>query len=141
MRMELLLNTIWVLFSAATLAIWVSSRRFGRKNQSLIRGFVLLSCALVLLFPVISMTDDLHAQEMALTHPSSSYKRLEKAVHRSGHWLLHNRPAPPSSLAASLHNPIFHPFGLFLPQRHDLPATVLVAHQSGRAPPFSSSLI
>lgn len=53
--MELLLNLAWAFVAISTLALWLhSAPRTGRRMQ-----FVALAMLLLILFPVISVTDDL----------------------------------------------------------------------------------
>ncbi len=65
--LELLLNIVWVLVVAGSLLFW---RRFLSANEHCARRpvitLVALLCILVLLFPVISATDDLHVAEFAM---------------------------------------------------------------------------
>lgn len=64
--MELVLNLAWFAFSVAALLAWMHSRRCSTDDSvPLARGLVILACILVLLLPVISITDDL-AQTPAL---------------------------------------------------------------------------
>lgn len=75
--MELLLNAIWLVVATSLLLVWRvrwlpqlrASAAAGRKWQSLI-GLV---CVLALLFPAISLTDDLHPTEFALADTKSLY--------------------------------------------------------------------
>ena len=60
--MELLLNLLWLTLVLPAVLIW---RRHSVCSRSLwhprsFRAIVLLGCLLVLLFPVVSATDDLH---------------------------------------------------------------------------------
>lgn len=59
--MELLLNLVWVFIVGSALTSWTLWRR--RSDSTLVpalgRGLLVLGCILVLLFPVISITDDL----------------------------------------------------------------------------------
>jgi hypothetical protein len=72
--MELLLNLLWLTLFLPAALIWrhqsVCSRRPGRDRS--FRAIVLLGCLLVLLFPVVSATDDLHPirTEMEESNPS-----------------------------------------------------------------------
>jgi hypothetical protein len=65
--LELLLNIVWVLVVTASLLFW---RRFSSASEHCSRrpitALVALVCILVLLFPVISATDDLHVAEVAM---------------------------------------------------------------------------
>lgn len=63
--MELVLNLAWFAFSVAALLAWLHSRRSAGDTVPLARGLVILACILVLLLPVISISDDL-AQTPAL---------------------------------------------------------------------------
>jgi len=60
--MELLLNFLWLMLALPALAIWrqhlLSSRRSLKPQHS--RSLLLLGCLLVLLFPAVSASDDLH---------------------------------------------------------------------------------
>src|ERR1700680_1724633 len=79
--MELLLNLLWLTLALPAIWMWrhesVYAKGRGRFNR--IWPFVLFGCILMLLFPVVSATDDLHAmrQEMEESSPS---KRVVKAV-------------------------------------------------------------
>lgn len=58
--MELLLNLSWLLLAMPALWLWrESARRTGRGPFRALQGMFCLGCALVLLFPVVSATDDL----------------------------------------------------------------------------------
>ncbi len=65
--LELLLNIVWVLVVTASLLLW---RRFSSASEHCssrpLTALVALVCILVLLFPVISATDDLHVAEFAM---------------------------------------------------------------------------
>lgn len=61
--MELLLNLVWVLLLLPGYAIWRQGRTRGRDRSfgDAARSLLVLGCLMVLLFPVISVTDDLQA--------------------------------------------------------------------------------
>ncbi|MGD0790332.1 MAG: hypothetical protein ABR920_01060 [Terriglobales bacterium] len=91
-----------------------------------------LGCALVLLFPVISATDDLHAMrpemeesERALRHPGHCACTLHALTHSSP-------PILPSS--ASL-TPAFEQVGTVLPFMPQTLRTFSTPAPAGRAPP------
>jgi hypothetical protein len=78
--MELLLNLLWLAMVAP--AIWFWRRRPSHAGIPWFgswRPILLLGCVLVLLFPVISATDDLHAMRPEMEESSAS-KRLLKQV-------------------------------------------------------------
>ncbi len=78
--MELLLNLLWFSVSLWLVALWARSVRLGHTRQTW-STFVALALLLVLLFPVISMTDDL----VAMAAPSEG----EHLVRRVQMPLLH----------------------------------------------------
>jgi len=75
--MELLLNLLWLALSAPAVWLWLrlraSSPERGFCHQ--VRPFLLLACALLLLFPVISATDDLHPMRPEMEE-SNPFKRV-----------------------------------------------------------------
>jgi hypothetical protein len=66
--MELLLNLAWVLVAIAAVVLWLRPKRRGLSagRVSLFLQSVALACALAVLFPAISATDDLHAAQLAV---------------------------------------------------------------------------
>ena len=68
--MELLLNLLWFSVSLLVVVLWTREARRGH-TQVTWSAFVALALLLVLLFPVISMTDDLVAMAAPLEddHP------------------------------------------------------------------------
>lgn len=74
--MELTLNLVWVCVAiAAILAQIVTLSRGGaslRRPASYVRKLIAMGCALVILFFVISMTDDLHDQQVLVEERKSS---------------------------------------------------------------------
>jgi hypothetical protein len=74
--MELLLNLFWSLLAVPAYWVW---RRQDRTFDSL-RRFLTLGCVLVVLFPVISATDDLHAIRQEVEESSSTKRALKHAA-------------------------------------------------------------
>jgi hypothetical protein len=74
--MELVLNLFWLLLALPAYWIW---RRQDRKLDSLHR-FLALASVLVLLFPVVSATDDLHAMRQETEESSSTKRALKHAT-------------------------------------------------------------
>jgi hypothetical protein len=72
--MELGLNLFWLVLAVTSLVFWLRQRShrtaFGRSKRSL-RGLITLGCALAVLFPIISLTDDLHGEQVAVEDSSS----------------------------------------------------------------------
>ena len=82
--MEVLLNFVWLLLIVPAYWVW---KRENKSFQALSRLFA-LSCVLVLLFPVISATDDLHAMLADIEEfaPSKRMSHVEmgKGPHHAG---------------------------------------------------------
>jgi hypothetical protein len=69
--MELLLNLVWLLLAVPAFWVWrIAENRPGTKKQSRYR-WLTLACILVLLFPVVSATDDLQAMRPEMEEASS----------------------------------------------------------------------
>lgn len=77
--MELLLNLAWLLLALPALWLWRGAR-MGRKYSSL-QCLLALGCVLVILFPVISATDDLHAMRSEMEESPASKRSLRQAGH------------------------------------------------------------
>lgn len=76
--MELLLNLIWTTLALGTLCAFVRKRHLGQISQSgWLQGFLALVCCMVLLFPIISASDDLHPVQAAVEDAS---KRVQLAL-------------------------------------------------------------
>ena len=71
--MELFLNFVWVLLFIPAWWVW---RRNGQSFNSP-RCFLTLACVLVILFPVISATDDLQAAPQAMEESNSTKRTLK----------------------------------------------------------------
>lgn len=80
--MELFLNAAWFVIVVAAVVSLLRSQRFSDRRQ-LLSSLGALLCALVLIFPSISLTDDLHYEDFVF-QDSSSTKRLISAVHNFG---------------------------------------------------------
>lgn len=102
--MELALNLVWcaiVIASAIRFALWSRGQTGGR------RAMVALAtvCMLALLFPIISLTDDLHATA-TMAEDSSALRRIVSSATLLSHGL--------DSIAALALSPRIAPFALAL---------------------------
>jgi hypothetical protein len=70
--MELLLNLCWLLLALPCYWLWRRDRASNR-----VRSVLVLGCMLVLLFPVVSATDDLHVIRPEMEEPGPSKKVLK----------------------------------------------------------------
>ncbi len=78
--MELLLNLVWLVVACSALAHWGRQRAHvpadGRRAWRL--ELCALGCALVLLFPIISLSDDLQAEPAAVEAARPSGQKTVK---------------------------------------------------------------
>ena len=137
--MELLLNLIWVLLAVPAFWLWRHEAVPARRNRYLspLRIVLVLGFVLLLLFPVISATDDLRAMQPE-TEESPAVRRVcRSAEHGKNNHQVSHVGASPALLAVSLapdRNDEFS--GLVFTPAVSLPAALRLHSHSGRAPPF-----
>jgi hypothetical protein len=74
---ELLLNLAWLLLAIPAYLLWRNSTPGNRRHRfSSLQCLLALGCALVLLFPVISATDDLHAMRAEMEESPASKRNI-----------------------------------------------------------------
>ena len=79
-QMELLLNLFWLLLAMPAFWLWHYSRSAPqRRALDALQCFLALGCLLVILFPVVSASDDLRTMR-AVMEESSSKKSICQAV-------------------------------------------------------------
>jgi hypothetical protein len=80
--MELLLNLIWLAMALPGLWMWRKMPARARNPHwfGRCRPLLLLGCALVLLFPVISATDDLHAMRPEIEESNPFNRQLKNSA-------------------------------------------------------------
>lgn len=80
--MEVLLNIIWVLVAMGAFFFWQAQVEGAvrRCEHNTRHRLLSLTVALVLLFPVISLTDDLHAVQAAMEESSRSVMKVRNMV-------------------------------------------------------------
>jgi hypothetical protein len=138
--MELFLNLLWFALSLAALWIWrsrwVSEAAFSHSDPW--RQWTAFSCAAVLMFFVVSLSDDLRA-EYPLFDESSTSRRPSANIDAQ-HGALSSPTHGPASALAIL--PAFAaPFvpvisALDVPPAPAHASSVLLRLSSGRSPPF-----
>jgi hypothetical protein len=136
--MELLLNILWMTLAVPAAWLWLrdpacarSSRRMGR-----MRPMLLLGCVLVLLFPVVSATDDLHAMRPELEESSLSKRTLKASGSEKSHSSLTGLH-PSTGLRINLYSfcPSCLVCGRVVTKPPRRPEPVHLAQRAGRAPP------
>jgi len=135
--MELLLNTIWLLVAIEAFLFWRPARYKGTptvRDHNNSFGILALACALVLLFPVISLTDDLHAEQAAMEDSSRTVVKARNMLQGC------LRPGNSSYVAAVTHPPYsaaalyLFSGSVILVETRVLCLTLISAHL-GRSPP------
>ena len=133
--MELLLNLAWLLLALPAYWLWRGSRAAaaGRQLTSLQRLFS-LTCMLVVLFPVISATDDLHVMRAEMEEsPSTKRSACQKTTDKPANSKFQTQPslATASSFIPvqdiAWHSPQISPISLVVPPS---------LQPTGRAPPL-----
>jgi hypothetical protein len=135
--MELFLNLCWLALLVPAWTLW--RRNVAADRSARFSFFVLctLGCAFVLLFPVISASDDLHAMGQAIEETDPGFRQ---DGHRAGsvHSIPHN--SVPAVLTCAPATPVLAQVGTdFSSPKHsftffDRPVP------SGRAPPSASAV-
>jgi hypothetical protein len=77
--MELLLNLAWLLLAMPAFWFWHKTRPVeAERSFRPLHAMLALGCALVILFPVISATDDLHVIGTEMEDPSVSKRSIRQ---------------------------------------------------------------
>jgi len=134
--MELLLNLAWLLLVLPAYWLWRTSRTAtaDRKFSSL-QCLLALGCLLVILFPVVSATDDLHAMGTEMEESPASKRSVRQASHeKASPWKWQSPPALAAivnSLIQHHDDEVWRPMPTSAPATPTAPAMV----RAGRAPP------
>jgi hypothetical protein len=136
--MELSLNLAWVLLVLPGYWLWRRNAQV-RRGRSFRSGQCLLclGCMLVLLFPVISATDDLHVMRAEMEDSSVSKRAVRQAGSDKNSAWVNRLQAPPATVANAAWMPVLEVglhdnFAISFP-----PIAGLRILYAGRAPPFS----
>ena len=100
--MELLLNLAWMLLALPAFWLW---RRGGdarvARRVTALQCLLALGCAVVVLFPVISATDDLHAMRAEMEESASSKRTVRQAGSEKGSGWVNRLQGPPALVASA----------------------------------------
>jgi hypothetical protein len=137
--MELFLNLCWLSLLLPAWLLWRrrssatgSDRPVGSAAERPLVFLCALGCAFVLLFPVISATDDLHAMRPAMEESERAFRVVNRCV-CAPHALTHSSQSVlPSS--ASL-TPAFEQSGTVVALMSQTLRTLSTSAPTGRAPP------
>src|ERR1700685_3071023 len=101
--MELLLNLTWVLLALPSYWLW---RRYAGVQQerkfSSLQCLLALGCVLVLLFPVISASDDLHAMRAEMEDSSINKRTVRQAGSDKNSAWVNRLQGPPAAVASAV---------------------------------------
>jgi hypothetical protein len=136
--MELILNLFWLLLTIP--ALWLWHKRGLRRDQSKRSCLLLISlgCLLILLFPVISASDDLRAMRTEAEDPIMCDSLRDSSAGRSSQPADHQSAAfavPEAQFVVSFGNPVWSVATSAPASKAGLR---LIATRVGRAPPLSS---
>lgn len=137
--MELLLNLAWLLLAIPAYRLWRNSTPVSRRHGSTsLQCLLALGCALVLLFPVISATDDLHAMRAEMEESPTSKRSIRAGGNERSpvpQTRLQNPPALLGEIAASM---VMAGFGELSPEQISIIPAAAMPLSTGRAPPAHS---
>ncbi|MGO8795211.1 MAG: hypothetical protein ACLQLC_10340 [Candidatus Sulfotelmatobacter sp.] len=134
--MELFLNLAWVLLALPAYWLWQRNAEAHRgRRLTPWQCLLALGCALVLLFPVISASDDLHAMRAEMEDSATNKRTVRQSAGEKSSGSVHRLQGPPAIVASGTWR--------FAPQVADLDISTMrlsplvrsgVFH-TGRAPP------
>lgn len=140
--MELLLNLVWLMLAIP--AYWAWRRHPRQRSVRQLRPFGVLTvfvCCLVLLFPVISATDDLHPMRAEIEEPGLSKRTIRNLGNPGSPFGLKAFAQPVASVVPLHHlKPVFATVEVVLPRDFTCPEAAFIRNCIGRAPPTSISL-
>jgi|SRR5271165_1687054 len=100
--MELLLNLAWVLLVLPAYWLWRREASRTERRVSSLQCLLALGCVLVLLFPVISATDDLHAIRAEMEDSAVSKRTVRQAVSDGGSGWINRLQGPPAVVTSEV---------------------------------------
>jgi hypothetical protein len=138
LHMELLLNLVWLTLALPAIWIW----RHGPARVKCSRGYsrlgssLLLMCVLMLLFPVVSASDDLHPMRAEMEE-SSPIKRTVKQLsnNASATWLFNPGVFFARSISDSQISPSNEAFAPISPTPLIFPELFTYGQRDSRGPP------
>jgi hypothetical protein len=140
--MELFLNLLWVLITLAGVLVWRTcwSKQRKTRRHAAWRDWTAFVCAMILLFFVVSLTDDLHAEVMFVEECSTS--RRQAICLASPH---QSSPAQSSAdaqgwmlLPSGVNAPSFVFISSLIPVSESVPMRLHCNLAFGRAPPVTA---
>jgi hypothetical protein len=139
--MELLLNLFWLTLAVPALWMWCRESVYDKDRRRFdgIRPVLLLGCALMLLFPVVSATDDLHAMRQEMDESSPSNRIVKQATGDKSVVGLSIPRALPAWISPVPFGPDYQACRQVSAVSDLLPQQAHSTERASRAPPFASS--
>ena len=135
--MELLLNLVWVTLALTAMSVFLRRRRScdWTARVPYLKALLAIACVLVLLFPVVSASDDLHPTQAVF---DDATKRIHQVA---ASWQRVQGTAPAGMLPALLALCLFPALLQSRWRQPDASVARIVARERtprvGRAPPYS----
>jgi len=137
LRMELLLNILWLMLALPAVLIWrrqsACVRSSGKQSRS--RSFVLLGCLLALLFPVVSASDDLHPISAEIEESGPFKRTVKQSPGVKSPMCGYDGGGVARPAHVALYRPENEAFGAVSEYLFVLPRQTLVSTIDDRAPP------
>jgi hypothetical protein len=135
--MELLLNLCWLSLALPAYWLWQREKASRTKPQHFSRwnSVLVLGCMLMLLFPVVSATDDLHAMRPEIEESNRSKHVSRQAGHNSSARLSVIGGSPALLTPVSFFDTQFQPVGATADLVFFVCTHTRIGLDSGRAPP------
>jgi hypothetical protein len=137
--MELLLNLLWLTLALPAIWMWRSEAVRAQNGQRFarVRPVLLFGCVLMLLFPVVSATDDLHALPQEMEESTPSKRMVKQAVGDKSMARLAKAGPLPALVSPVLFGPSEEICGQVVVVSAALPQPVHFDQRSARGPPYS----
>ena len=136
--MELLLNLLWLMLALPAYCLWQRQAERTRARQSWhsFHSVLVLGCLLILLFPVISASDDLHFIRPEIEESTSSKRALRHSASDKLSNLRIALPPPGATGQIAQIVPVAHDCGLVFLPRPPLIRSAPVHNYAQRGPPL-----
>ncbi len=139
--MELFLNLFWLMLAVPAVWMLIEGRSRGWEREHRFGSAVVLSCVLLLLFPVISATDDLHAMRPEMEESNPSKRMAQQAAgEKSPHSKLSGDGTLPAQLVQVSFSLEYAVCGVVILPAATVPEQAQLRTNSCRAPPSSHQI-
>ncbi len=136
--MELLLNLAWLLLLLPAYWVWRRGARARAAHRvTALQCLLALGCAVVLLFPVISATDDLHAMRAEMEESATNKRAVRQAASERHSGWVNRLQGSPALVGTAVIEPAPEAGMFEVCVRCLAPRAVLSVLRAGRAPPRS----